>query len=185
MRKDCLGGLGARGSLGAVGLLGARKRPVRNRPLRKIRTEWRGWGPLTECRGRRPSASSGQVLPLPLERVKMRGCGSLGQAQGRLYGDCGQDHHERGTRSRPGDPSPISAEDARICLSPWRGRRKGAERRGEGEKRKSEEKTGGSERACFISRRISIFDELRTNVTGSGPFVVSLPNHEFAALIDL
>ena len=46
-------------------------------------------------------------------------------------------------------------------------------------------KTGGSEGGCFISRRISIFDELRTNVTGSGPFVVSLPNHEFAGLIDL
>ena len=46
-------------------------------------------------------------------------------------------------------------------------------------------KTGGSGRGCFKSRRISFFDKLRTNVTGSGPFVVSLSNHEFTGLIEL
>ena len=52
----------------------ARKRPVRNRPVRKIGRGRRGGGrdggPLTEFRRVHPSpsASSGQVLPLPLER---------------------------------------------------------------------------------------------------------------------
>ena len=60
--------------------------------------------PLTECRRVR------RRLPLPLERVKT--AAPLGEWISAGLPAWG---------ARPEDPSPISAEDGRICLSPWRG----------------------------------------------------------------
>ncbi len=128
--------------------VGARKRPVRNRPLRK---RGRGRGTrlvaaseaggstrsLRQAQGRlsgdsrpahherggrestsgraltdfrwvhrSPSASSGQVLPLPQERVKMRSRAG-GDGLGASSGQCGSTRASK--RLRPGSPRTVSS----------------------------------------------------------------------------